>query len=172
MGGATYFGLYALSNIINGAIGVIPNSFSNIIYPRMAIMLGKGKSISYILKANLKPLFFQFFVILFIAISGVILLPIIVPVVLPKYADGVNAAQWMCFVPVVVSFGALNNIYNVVKRQKFYFFALITGAIMGTLFVFIQIKINGFYLVVFPQGLIIGKIVQQILGLSFIFRLK
>jgi len=168
MGGATYFGLYALSNIIQGAIGVIPNSFSQVIYPRMAIMLGEGKSVKEILIKNVKPLFFQFGVMLFVAVITSVSLPLIIPIVLPKYTEGVQAAQWMCFVPLVLSFGALGNIYNVIKKQLLYFVALISGAIIGTLFVFFQIKNNGFYLVVFPQGLIIGKVFQQLLSLSFI----
>jgi O-antigen/teichoic acid export membrane protein len=45
LGGALNFGYYALTNIVSGAIGIIPNSFSQVIYPRMAIMYGEGKSI-------------------------------------------------------------------------------------------------------------------------------
>ena len=172
IGGALNFGLYGLSMIITGAIGVIPNAFGQVVYPRMSIMLGEGKSISQILKVNVKPLFFQFGVILVVAIPGALLLPVIIPVILPKYVDGIPAAQWMMFVPVIESFGALNNIYNVVKKQTLLFIALITGAAVGSLFILLQVKSHGFYLEVFPQGVLIGKGVQQVLALLFIKKIR
>lgn len=170
-GGATYYGLYALSNIIQSAIGVIPISFSSVIYPRMSIMLGEGKSISQIIRLNKRPLFYQFIMMLFIALLISFLLPWVIPWILPKYIDGISAAQWMCFVPVALSFGALNNIYNVVKKQRLYFFSLITGAIIGSLFIIFRIQKSGFYLEVFPQGLILGKVLQQSISLLLIKRL-
>jgi O-antigen/teichoic acid export membrane protein len=167
-GGALYFGLYALSTIVQGALGIIPSAFSQVIYPRMSIMLGKGKSVTQILKANVKPLIFQFGVTLVVSIVGALILPVIIPLALPKYIDGIAAAQWIIFVPAVQSIGAMNNIYNVVKRQKWYFVSLVTGAIVGSIFVYLQILKNGFYLEVFPQGLLLGTAIQQILSLGFI----
>jgi len=103
-----------------------------------------------------------------VAIVGALLLPVIIPLLLPKYIDGIKAAQWMLFVPAVSSFGALNNIYNVVKKQKWYFVSLVTGALVGSLFVYFQIIHNGFYLEAFPQGLLIGTVIQQILSIYFL----
>jgi hypothetical protein len=72
------------------------------------------------------------------------------------------------FIPVVQSFGALNNIYNVVKKQMWYFISLVTGAVAGSIFVFLQVNQKGFSLEVFPQGLLLGNIIQQLLSLAFI----
>lgn len=168
LGGALSFGLYSLSTIVQGAFGVIPTSFSGVIYPRMSIMLGQGKSVSEILRANIKPLFFQFGVMLVIAIVGYFLLPLIIPIALPKYVQGIKAAQWMLFVPVALSFGSLNHIYNVTKKQFWYFVALVIGVAIGSLYILIQYRIKGFYLEVFPQGLLLGRIIQQLLSISFI----
>lgn len=172
VGGALNFGLYALSTIIQGAVGVIPNSFGQVIYPRMSIMLGEGKSVSHILRANIKPLIFQFFVMVGVSIVGVILLPIVIPFLLPKYVDGITAAQWMLFVPVAQSFGALNNIYNVVKKQKWYFFSLLTGAVAGSLFVYWKVNSGSFQLEYFPQGILLGTIIQQVLSLLFLSTIR
>jgi O-antigen/teichoic acid export membrane protein len=172
LGGGFSFGLYALSTIIQNAFGVIPNAFGQVIYPKMSIMLGEGKSISHILKVNVKPLFFQFGLMLTIAIVGAILLPVIIPIILPKYVDGIVAAQWMLFTPAMQSFGALNNIFNVIKRQKLYFFSLITGALIGSLFILFKIRSTGFYLEIFPQGLLLGTAVQQILSIIFVRNLR
>ena len=172
IGGALNFGLYALSTIIQSAVGVIPVAFSNVIYPRMAIMLGEGTPVSQILKANLKPLYLQFGLMLTTAVVGCFLLPFVIPFILPKYVDGIVAAQWMLFVPVVQSFGALNNIYNVIKKQQWYFFSLITGATIGSLFILWKINTTDFYLEIFPQGLLLGTAIQQFLSFLFLSKLR
>lgn len=167
VGGALNFGLYAISNIVMGAIGVIPSAFSQVIYPRMAVMLGKGETIESILKKNVKPLFFQAGIMVTLGIVTALFLPYIVPILLPKYVEGIKAAQWMVFVPAVRSFGALNNIYNVVKKQGWYFFSLIAGALVGTAYIWFMYRANGFKLEVFPQGIILGTSIQQ--GFSLLF---
>jgi len=168
LGGAVSFGYYALANIVQGAVGVIPTSFSQVIYPRMAIMYGEGKTIPFIIKANIKPLIFQFGVLLMVGIVGAAALPYVIPLLLPKYVTGVQAAQWMMFVPVAQSLGALGNLYNVVKRQRLYFVSLLTGSIIGTAYILMCYYLYGFSLLIFPQGLILGKITQQILAVALL----
>ena len=167
-GGAVNFGFYALSTIVQGAFGVIPAAFSGVIYPRMAIMYGEGKSAGEILKSNIRPLFFQLTILLFLAIISVLIMDPAINYFLPKYSSGIVAAKWMLFVPVAQSFGALSNIYNVVKRQFWYLVSLSTGAFVGSLFVYFQILHRGFHLEIFPQGILLGTIIQQILSLGFI----
>ncbi len=151
---------------------VIPKSFGQVIYPRMSIMFGEGKTPAEIIRLNLKPLFFQFFVILVMAVAGAIILPYVIPHLLPKYTQGIGPAQWIMFVPVVSSFGAINSIFNVTKQQKYYFVALISGAIIGTAYIYFRLSVNEFDLLFFPQGMIIGKVFQQMVALFFAFRLK
>ena len=171
IGGALNFGLYAISNIVMGAIGVIPSAFSQVIYPRMSIMLGQGISVRNILKQNVKSLIFQAVIMVLLGISTALLLPYIIPVLLPKYEAGIKVAQWMVFVPALQSFGALNNIYGVINKLGWYFISLITGAFIGTAFILIKYKVNGFELEVFPQGILLGTAIQQFLSLLFITKL-
>lgn len=172
-GGARYFGLYALANIVQTSMNIVPKSFSQVIYPRMSIMYGQGKTPQQIIRLNAKPLFFQFFVMLGIAVSGAIAMPYIVPYLLPKYADGIEAAQWIMFVPVILSFGAINNIFNVIKKQKYFYLSMFTGAILGTAIIYYKMKtMVDFDLLIFPQGMILGKLVQQLMSLFFALRLK
>jgi O-antigen/teichoic acid export membrane protein len=171
-GGARYFGLYALANIVQSSMAVVPQSFGQVIYPRMSNMYGRGDAPNLIIRRNLKPLVFQLFVMLSIAIFGVIVLPIFIPVLLPQYVEGIGPAQWIIFASVATSFGAINNIFNVTKRQKYWFVALITGAVVGTIYIYIRLKGAEFDLSVFPQGYIIGIVIQQAIGIFFAFRLK
>jgi O-antigen/teichoic acid export membrane protein len=168
IGGAISYGLYSLSYIVQGAIGIIPVAFSNVIYPRMTIMFGEGLAPYEIIKRNLKPLFFQLFFMLGIAIIGYFSLPTVISYVLPKYIGGVKAAQWTMFIPVVQSFSSILNIYNVIKKQGFYLFSLVTGAAIGCSYVFIRLNTGVFSLEFFPQGILIGTIIQQALSLMFL----
>ena len=168
VGGALQYGYYALVSIIEGAIGVIPNAFGQVVYPRMSIQSGKGLSKKEILSQVVKPTIFQFVLLLIIAIIGVFLLPLIIPIALPKYTNGIAAAQWAFFIPVVKSLGLANNYFNVVKKQKYYFIALICGAITGLSYLFVQLHFNDFNLVYFPQGVLIGVVLQTLLSLYFL----
>lgn len=167
MGGALQYGYYALVNIINGAIGVIPVAFSQVVYPRMAIQLGRGESKEKILAQVKKPTIFQFVLLFVIAVIGSLLLPYIIPIILPKYSSGIVAAQWAFFIPVVQSLGLVNNYYNVVKKQKYYLISLLVGALIGLSYVLSILHFKDFNLAFFPQGIIIGSIVQ--IGLSVYF---
>lgn len=168
IGGALNFGLYAISNIVMGALGVISSSFSQVIYPRMTIMFGKGDSVKSILKQSMKPLLFQTSLLILLGLVIAILLPYFVPIMLPKYVAGIKAAQWMVFVPAVQSLGALSDIYNVVKKQGLYFLSLVSGALIGTIYILITHASSEFKLEVFPQGIILGTAIQQIFSLVFI----
>lgn len=172
MGGARFFGLYSLANIVQSTAQIIPASFGKVIYPRMSIMYGKGKTPSEIIRLNMKPFFFQFLLILTIAIAGSILLPVIIPWILPKYVDGIPAAQWIIFIPVMYSFEIINNIFNVTGKQKLYFISLLFGAIVGTLFIFFNLLNKEFDLLIFPKGMVLGILLQQILSIFFASRLK
>ena len=169
IGGALNYGFFALSLIVENVFGIIPVAFAKVIYPKMAVMYGQGESASNIIKFSIKPLFYQFFLMLILAVFGVYLLPLVVPVLLPKYIGGIKAAQWMLFIPVAQSFTALNSIYNVTKKQKWYMISLLFGVLIGSLFMFVKINTYGFRLEIFPQGLILGTIVQQISSIYFIY---
>jgi len=172
MGGPLQFGYFALANIINGALGVIPNAISQVIYPKMSIQLGEGKSVAEILKKIIKPTIFLFLIIFTIGGVTYWLLPLIVPFLLPKYVGGVEVAQWSVFIPVVASLGLVNNIYNVVKKQKWYFISLVTGALSGLGYTILMVLSEGFNLVYFPQGMLIGFFIQIVLSFVFLSKLK
>ena len=161
-GGAIFLGYYALSNIISSALGVIPNSFGQIIYPKMSIMFGEGKPLKEILKIVWTPMKMQFFMLLGIAIICSIILPLAVGILLPKYEPGVVAAQWMLFLPVVSSFNLFCNLFNVVKKQFWYFVSLVSGAMIGVIYIVIMYSMVDFKLEHFPQGLIVGTVPETV----------
>ena len=170
-GGALNYGYFALSSITQSTIGIIPNAFSQVVYPKMARMYGEGKNLKDIYRSFRKTVLLQSLFIFGIAVIGALVLPIIIPFVLPKYVNGICAAQWMMFVPAAQSLGLMNNLFNVGGKQKWYFVSLVIGAALGTTFVLLRMKYYEFDLAFFPQGLIIGALIQQILCIIFIFKL-
>lgn len=169
VGGSLNFGLYSLSTIMQSAFGIIPNAFSQIVYPKMSIAYGEGKSIKYILRSQIKPLFFQFFFMLAASFILWFALPYLVQIFLPKYNAGIKAAQWMLLVPVVQSFGALNNMFNVAKKQFYYILSYSAGALIGILFTIYTNYLYGFDLEYISIGILIGSICQQVLSLISLY---
>jgi len=172
LGGPLQFGYYALASMINGALGIIPNSIGSVLYPRMSIQYGEGKPIDMIIRSIFKPTLLLFALTLIIAVCVYFLLPVVVPKLLPKYVNGIEVAQWFTFLPVIVSLGLVNNIYNVLKQQKWYFISLIIGAFLGLGYSIFMIWNSSFNLVYFAQGMIIGVAIQIILSIYFLKKLK
>ncbi|GGH14800.1 lipopolysaccharide biosynthesis protein [Mucilaginibacter phyllosphaerae] len=160
-GGALNFGYFALCSITQATIGIIPNAFSQVLYPKMSRMYGEGKSLKTIYYSFRKAAYLQSVFIFGIAVIGTFIIPWVIPPLLPKYVNGIAAAQWMMFVPAVQSLSLMNNLFNVAKKQTWYFLSLIAGAIGGTIYILIRLKLGTFNLVFFPQGLIVGAIIQQ-----------
>ncbi len=172
LGGPLQFGYYALASMVNGALGIIPNSIGSVMYPRMSIQYGEGKPVDIIIKSVIKPTLLLFVTLLIAAFGIYFLLPVVVPRLLPKYVNGIEVAQWFAFLPVVVSLGLVNNIYNVLKQQKWYFVSLITGAILGLGYTVFMVWYKTFNLVYFAQGMMIGVAIQIVLSILFLKKLK
>jgi O-antigen/teichoic acid export membrane protein len=167
-GGEIAFGLFAISTVIQGALGIIPGALSGLTYPKMTLQYADGKTVTQIKNDFKKVFLFQFLFLLIMSTFVAVLLPFIVNVALPKYSGGIEAAQWMCFVPVIQSLDVFSNLYNVIKKQKMLVFSLIIGAFSGFVFLFLVINSFGFYLSVIPQAMIISTLIQQLLAYFFL----
>ncbi len=172
LGGPLQFGYYALASMVNGALGIIPNSVGSVLYPRMSIQYGEGKPVNEIIKSVLKPTLLLFTLLLSVALGIYFLLPVVVPKLLPHYVNGIEVAQWFTFLPVIVSLGLVNNIYNVLKQQKWYFISLIIGAVLGLGYTVFMVSYITFNLVYFAQGMMIGVVIQIVLSILFLKKLK
>ncbi|WP_183876025.1 oligosaccharide flippase family protein [Pedobacter sp. AK017] len=170
LGGAVQFGFFALANVINNAVGIIPDSFSHVMYPKMAIAYGEGKSKLFVLKMNYKPMILLLTISVIFSIVGFALLPTIVKMFLPKYIPGIDVALWALFVPLVTSFSLINNYFNIYQLQRLYLMGILAGVGAGGLYIFTVNYIYGFNLEMFIQSLIFGMVVQNIICWIFIFK--
>ena len=168
LGGGISYGYFALSTVVSGAVGMIPNSFSQIIYPKMAISFGKGESKRSIIQSSIKPMFLLFGISCVIAILGYFLLEPMVRFFLPKYIPGVDAALWTLGLPIIASFSLVSNYFNVYKKQGLYIIGIVSGIIASSIYLFIYYQLFGFNINMFPQSLLIGSFVQNAVCLSLI----
>ncbi len=170
LGGGLQYGYYALSSVVSGAVGMIPSSFSQIIYPKMAIAYGKGESKKSIVQAVYKPTLLLLVICISIAIVGYFLLEPIVIYFLPKYSSGIDAALWSMLLPIVNSPALLNNYFNVYKRQVLFLIGIIAGISISTIYIYLYNYFFGFTLALFPQSLLIGTLTQNFICWLLIIR--
>lgn len=169
IGGVTQYGYYALANVVTGAVGIIPASFSQIMYPKMAISYGNNESKKAILQMNLKPMILLAVLGVLILIVGSFTLPYLIDLFLPEYVPAVNVILWTFALPLAASPSLINNYFNIYKLQKQYFIAITFGILGSIIYLFLYNYFWSFQLQMFVQSLIIGTMIQNIFCIRFIF---
>lgn len=170
-GGALNYGLFGLSNLLQNSLGILPRSVSQVVFPNMIVSYTNGISIIEILKSTIRPLIIQFFILLIICGLGCVLLPVVVPILLPNYKDGITAAQWIIFVPLIQSFSSLANIYATIQKMKYVLYANGLGGIISLIFLYFAHNSSGFSLELYAQTFLIGSFFQQFFLIAFLFRI-
>jgi O-antigen/teichoic acid export membrane protein len=92
-GGVKIVGYYALALAVQEAMGVVPKAMREYIYPRMSYSYGSSKDPLHLWRLGIKGSVVAIAIMIPIALAGWILLPAIVQVWLPKYSEGIKAAQ-------------------------------------------------------------------------------
>lgn len=171
-GGAQQFGYFSLAIMVEGSLAILIGAVNQVVYPKLSFEYGKGTLYNKLIKIILKPVAIVFLILVPSVIIMWYALPYFVTWLLPQYVEGIYAAQWTLITLLVSIFGAFNLIFNVVKKQKDYLITIIVG-ILSFVFVLYILYINkGFDLVIFPQAMLIGKLVQIISAFFFIRRYR
>ncbi len=148
-------GLYVMVVMTSGAMMLLPQSLSQVIYPRMAELFGHGGSMADLFRITIKPMLLCAACMVPLAAIAWWLVEPVTRLLVPKYIEAVPAMQWALLQPVIMCFAPINNVFNVTRQQKLYLAAILTGmAIYGiSLMWLIQ---GGLSLIVFPQAMLIG----------------
>lgn len=164
--GSSGLGLYQLAIIVSSAIAVLPSAVSGITYPKMAEEFGSTNKIENLIHIVRKPIIYMTLGIIPAVFLAWKSLPYLTLFLMPKYANGINAAQWTLLVAALLCLTPINSAFNVVKRQDLYGFAMIIGlvAYLGSLFYLIRGKP---YLAAFPQAMAIGQSI--FIGFCYLF---
>ena len=154
--GTEGMGFYALAVMVTSTMQLLPDSLGVVLYPRMAEQYGRGLQIREILAASLKPILAATLAMSLLAVVSWALLPPVVRFLLPRYAGGIQAAQWSLICPALLCLAPVGNIFNVVKRQGLYAVAIALGVISYYLSLrwFLHRSVD---LTAFPKAMIIGR---------------
>ena len=163
-------GLYALANLAGPTVFLLPKALNSVIYPRMSSSFGKSGTVQSLVKMTIKPMMVTIATCFTAVIIGWFTMPFVVRHVLPKYIDGISAAQWALLSAGVMAFATVNNVFPVVKRQGRYGFAIGGGmlAYIGALQLMLR---DGVDLVDFPIALLIGRSIFMLICYGLIAHL-
>ena len=108
---------------------------------------------------------------LVVAVIGWFVLPIVIPIILPKYTMGIPSAQWASFIVLLSTFTIAESIFNVLKKQQYFICAALFQVLVFALsWMWLS---NGAtsdkLLVVAMQANLIGIGARSILSLGFVF---
>lgn len=169
VGGEANFGLYGIGLVFFGVISLVPYNFNQALFPRVTSSLSHGRDLRTIARQNSKSVFIQFAVVALLCTTCSLAIPPFIDFFFPQYHDSIPSAQWLSFVPLAQSTGAFNCIFNAAKKQLPLVISLVFGSLVGLLYIKMRLTImDKFELTFFPQGLLIGTLSQNLLGLIFL----
>ena len=169
-GGKESLGLFAIANMAGPIATTFPLALASVVYPRMAQEYGRTGSVSTIAKLAIKPTFMTLAFTAVIVVAGWIAIPWVVEWLLPKYKQGIAAAQWTIASALVVGLSPINNVFNVVKKQVRYACAMIAG--MGAYYATLRILLSdSLRLEAFPQAMLVGRSVFMIICALMVWHL-
>ncbi len=165
--GSKGLGIYALANIVQSMLSAFNNSISSMSFPLMSKALGEKKSIKKILLIPFKQFLISIVLYSIILVIGWPTLPIIVNWLLPNYAEGIEAAQWMFIVALISSFGVFSNIFLVIRRNHHRLVGFAIGILTWFMYLSFHSNWEISHLVVFTQAVLIGTICVTISDMIF-----
>jgi O-antigen/teichoic acid export membrane protein len=169
--GTQGLGFYQVAILSSTALGLLPSALGQISYPRMAKEYGRTHSLEPLLQIVKKPTFLLVIGMIPIVTACWFILPPVIRLALPRYTEGIPAAQWALIAAAMLSFAPVNNVFNVIKRQDIYAFAIVTGmATYGASLLWLTR--DNTYLAAFPQSMIIGRGLFLVVCYFYILRLK
>lgn len=169
--GVTGLGLYALANMAGPTMAMFPKALSGVVYPSMVEEYARSEDIKILMRMVLRPTVITMASMLGLVWAGWLVIPSLVELILPKYVDGVAAAQWSVVSALVLAFQPMNTIFVVMKKQTLYGIAVASG--ITVYFVALQWLIRDeARLEAFPQAMLIGRIGFVVVCSAFLWYLE
>ena len=122
-------GYYSLMGIVLASMTVFPMAIAQVVLPRASANYG-ATDCSHDLRRWVWVLILPSFAVLIpVAIIGWWLLPLLITLLLPKYIPGIDAAR-LGLIAGAISMPGISYIFLVLRRNKLYIVALVTGTLM------------------------------------------
>ena len=164
--GTTNLGLWSITVMVIEMANKIPQSFVSVFKPRVIELFGKTNSASECLSYIKKPIFFGILTSLFIIILGWISLPIIIPILMPKYTQAIMPISIYLFLLPLMIFELPNSLLIAMDKRIQLNISVIIGLSIFILIALVGIRM-GYGLNIIPIASIIGNVIK--VALIFIF---
>lgn len=168
IGGARNLGLYALTTMIIASLTIVSNSINQVIYPKISMLYGQGKSVLELYKIPGKTIKVYLLLVIPIVIALYYIIPMLVNALLPQYLEGVEVAQWSLGLLILSGFSVYNLIFNVINKQIHYLISIVSGIFVFVILLLLLNSSLGFDLINFPIAMIVGRIVQLLIAFLFL----
>lgn len=161
LGGVEQVGYYSMALLARDAMGIVPGSLSEYIYPRMSFSYGQHGDPLRLWKMALKSSALVTVITAPLAIAGCFLIPSVVSSVAPNYSNAVTPAQMLVAGAVFsgMTGGGARNVIESMKAWRIMFWYQMLGAS----FVIFGPIVGGFYFTKPLLGVSVGLLVGQIL---------
>jgi O-antigen/teichoic acid export membrane protein len=123
-------GLYGPALQIGAALGVLPTSIFQILYPRMCRKFGETGRVSSLFNMTFKTLLFLFLGLIPVFGLGWYLVKPFIELVLPKYVEGIPAARWMVITMYFWCLGPAQDVLTTIGKYYPFVIALIVTPII------------------------------------------
>lgn len=171
LGGTREMGLYSMVLLTTSLMKVLPGTTSQVLYPRMSEEYGRSHALDPLVRLVKKPVALTLGGSIAMALVGWWLVGPVTRLAVPMYSDAVPAMQWALLMGVVFSLSVVQPVFFVLKRQRLYLIAVLTGigAYLCSLLLLVR---GGVSLEAFPQAMLIGRSVFVALSYLFIWRMS
>lgn len=164
-------GLYQLGSMAGQALELLPIALAQICYPRMAEEYGRTGSLDAVLKVIRRPIAMMSLCMIPLVILGWFVLPSVVQLILPKYMDGVPAAQWKLCAAALLSLSPVCDVFSVNKRLGLYLTAVVVGIVVYAVILYLLTQ-STVTLEVFPQAMFGGRLAYILFSFVMIACMK
>lgn len=128
-GGTELVGQYTIALQVTAAAGILPMAFVTVVYPTMSHRYGQTGYARPIFWLSVKAAMGVLAAGMLIAVVGWLTVPILIPVILPRYTMGIPAAQWSTLIVLFSALTVVESVFNVLKKQQFFILAALLNVL-------------------------------------------
>lgn len=162
--GSSALGMYAPALQISIAAMVLPQSIQQVLYPRMCKIYGRTGTPRSLAKMAFGPATLLAFALLPVFAAGWWLVDPFIRTVLPRFVDGISAAQWMLVLLYFRSLGTPRIVFNVVNRQDLLAGITIAAIAVSGAAAWLLVRHSDLGLAAVPAGCAVGAFAYNLAG--------
>jgi O-antigen/teichoic acid export membrane protein len=146
---------------------ILAQSVGGVVYPQMTQEFARTGDLRQALRVAALPALVLLPLMVVLVAVGWWLVPVLVPILLPKYAAAAPALQWNLLALIPFSLNSFNNIFAASGRMGPYAIAMVGGVVAYLIALHLLLGVRQ-DLVAFAQAMVIGRTFFLLLSFAFI----